>query len=90
MRKRYRVLALAAVVIGLAVPLGFALVPGTSASTPVDRRDVGIVATVTIPQPLLPMSSTPSIPLVHQLHESVKLMLVGTLLITAAAIARRA
>jgi hypothetical protein len=100
MRKRYRVLVLAAFAAALAVPLGFALSPSSQWPTaPMghDTRDTAIVTSVAVPPPVVGrVTNSTSLwgnrtnPIDQSLLEAAKLMLVGTLLIGVAAVVRRA
>jgi hypothetical protein len=96
MRKRYRVLALAALVAALAVPLGFALSPTSTVPATYETRDTGLVTSVAVPPPVVGQRGSMSLvgtwttPIDRQLMEAAKLMLVGTLLIGVAAVVRRA
>jgi hypothetical protein len=90
LRKRYRVLFLAALVVALTVPLGFALsVPPSTSASPVERRTESIAASVTMPT-RLSVSSTTSPAGSRQFLEAIKLVAVGSLLMGCASIARKA
>ena len=93
MRKRYRVLLLAAIVAAFIVPVGFALSLESGAATPHVRYG----ATVTAPA----ANTVISAPVVHYLPapgsssnqpvpEGAKLFVVGTVLFGLAAVVRRA
>ena len=75
MRKRYRVLILAALVAALVVPVGFAL----SLESPAPRAQVSSVA-VAVATPAIPAS----------VPDSAKLFVVGTVLFGLAAFVRKA
>jgi hypothetical protein len=97
MRKRYRVLALAALVAALAVPLGFALSPSSTTPAVYETRDTALVTSVAVPPPVVgrmrgstSLAGNWTTPIDRQLMEAAKLMLVGTLLIGVAAVVRRA
>ena len=90
LRKRYRVLLLAALVVALTVPLGFALSARPSPSpSPVERRTDAIAASVTMPTRLT-VTSTASPAGSRQLLEAIKLVALGSLLMGCASIARKA
>ena len=89
LRKSYRVLLLAALVVALTVPLGFALAMPRSPSAPVvERRTDPIAASVTM-QTHMPVTSTAN-PAGSPLFEPIKLVAIGSLLIGCASIAKRA
>jgi hypothetical protein len=89
-RKRYRVLFLAALVVALTVPLGFALsVPPSTSPSVFERRTESIAASVTMPSHIS-VSSTVSPAGSRQLLEAIKLVAVGSLLMGCASIARKA
>ena len=90
MRKRYRVLLLAAIVAAFVVPVGFALSLESSAATP--RMTYGspattaqavVIAPVTVPLRQAPVESAP-------IPDGAKLFAAGTVLFGLAAIFRRA
>lgn len=90
LRKRYRVLLLAALVVVLTVPLGFALsVPSSPSPSPIERRTEAIAASVTMSR-RMPVTSTTNPAASQQLLESIKLIAVGSLLMGCASIARKA
>lgn len=90
LRKRYRVLLFAALVVALTVPLGFALsVPSSPSPSLMERRPDPIAASVTMSK-RMPVSSTAKPDASHQLLESIKLVALGSLLMGCASIARRA
>src|SRR5207248_3202185 len=93
MRKRYRVLLLAAIVAAFVVPVGFALSLESGAVTPHVQYRAPVATTthllanapvlVPVPSPT-PASESPSVP------DGVKLFAVGTALVGLAAVVRRA
>jgi hypothetical protein len=90
MRKRYRVLLLAALVAALIVPLGFALsVNSKPAAASAPQPSAGSVVVSAINGPLVssPVAATSALPPVA---DSAKLMMVGAALIGLAAVVRRA
>lgn len=90
LRKRYRVLLLAALVVALTVPLGFALnVPPSPSPSPFERRTDSIAASVTMPTHMS-VSSTVNPAGSRQLLEAIKLVAVGSLLMGCASLARKA
>jgi hypothetical protein len=90
LRKRYRVLLLAGLVVALTVPLGFALsVPPSASPSVVERRTDSIAASVTMPT-RLSVSSTTRPAGSRQLLEAIKLVALGSLLMGCASIARKA
>lgn len=89
-RKSYRVLLLAALVVALTVPLGFALsIPQSPSSSVVERRIDSIAASVRMPANVSVTSSANRAGS-RQLLETLKLLAVGSLLIGCASIAKRA
>ena len=89
-RRRYRVLMLAALVVGLTVPLGFALSVPSSPTPSVEGRRDGIASSIVMSGPLrLPASGATTRP-PNPLVEAIKLAAVGSLLMGFASIARRA
>ena len=89
LRKRYRVLLLAALVVALTVPLGFALsVPPSASPSVVERRTDSIAASVTMPTRMAVTST--AIPAgSRQMLEAIKLVALGSLLMGCASIARK-
>lgn len=94
MRKRYRVLLLAAIVAALVVPVGFALSLESTASALRTPRAAAVTtapAAVASSIILKPVQLEPTTtPLVRQMPDSAKLLLVGTALFGLAAAVRRA
>jgi len=93
MRKRYRVLILAALVAATTVPLGFALSPqtGERRSRPRGTTPSPSIALAMSPThaPVLIGTDARPQPPVHPLQEAAKLMFAGLLLIGAAQLAAR-
>jgi len=90
LRKSYRVLLLAALVVALTVPLGFALsIPRSQPPSVVERRIDSIAASVTMPTHIS-VTSTANPSGSRQLLEPIKLIAVGSLLLGCASIAKRA
>ena len=93
MRKRYRVVLLAAVVAALIVPVGFALSLESSASTAVAPRPVVTTASAPVASAIV---ITPAgvnaddTPFTHPVPDAAKLLLVGTTLFGLAAAVRKA
>jgi hypothetical protein len=91
MRKRYRVLLMAALVAALVVPVGFALSLESPGTAPIAQSAVMAKATVPaanmVTSPVLNHhpQSTPAAPLVR---DSVRLLLVGSVLFGLAAFVR--
>jgi hypothetical protein len=94
MRKRYRVVLLAAIVAALIVPVGFALSLESSASTAVAPRTV--VTTASTAPVASSIVLTPAgvnaddTPFTHPVPDAAKLLLVGTTLFGLAAAVRKA
>jgi hypothetical protein len=91
-RKRYRVLMLAALSAALAVPLGFALSlePAPTVVAPVPAAgisQIGIVAAST--KPHLALVQAPKQPGLPALTDGAKLLFVGTVLFGLAGVMRR-
>jgi len=94
MRKRYRVVLLAAIVAALIVPVGFALSLESSASTAVAPHAVVTTAsTAPVASSLVLAPSgvnADDTPFTHPLPDAAKLLLVGTTLFGLAAAVRKA
>jgi hypothetical protein len=88
MRRRYRVLLLAALVAALVVPVGFALSPGDSLGRPASAHsDPGaLVAT----SEMLVNGAAAITSLVLPLPDGAKLFFIGTALFGLAAVVRKA
>jgi hypothetical protein len=93
MRKRYRVLILAAFVAALVVPLGFALSLESSSAavqdTPAVAADVVASSSVAMTAPVLIRDHSAAPPFMPQLSDSAKLFFVGSALFGLAAAVRR-
>ena len=85
MRKRYRVLLMAALIACLAVPLGFALSLTAQREPAIARRDIP----VTIATPVTNSFHSSPNPILDPLRDAAKLMLVGAMLIGVAALVRK-
>lgn len=90
LRRRYRVLLLAALVVGLTVPLGFALSVPSSPTPSLEGRRDGIASSVVMSGPLRLSAPSPTAATPNPLVEAIKLAAVGSLLMGFASIARRA
>jgi hypothetical protein len=90
LRRRDRVLLLAALVVGLTVPLGFALSVPSSPTTSLDGRRDGLASSVVMSGPLRLSAASPTTATPNPLVEAIKLAAVGSLLMGFASIARRA
>lgn len=90
LRRRYRVLLLAALVVGLTVPLGFALSVPSSPTPSLEGRRDGIASSVVMSGPLRLSAPTATSAEPNPLVEAIKLAAVGSLLMGFASIARRA
>jgi hypothetical protein len=89
LRKSYRVLLLAALVVALTVPLGFALsIPQSPSPSVVEGRTDSIVASARMPTHMSETSSARGAGS-RQLLESVEFAAVGSLLMGCASIAKR-
>ena len=91
MRKRYRIMLLAAIVAALVVPVGFALSLESVATTShVQYATAASTANAAMSAPvLMPVRPTPS-SLLQLVPDGAKLFAVGTVLFGVAAIVRRA
>jgi hypothetical protein len=92
LRKRFRVLLLAAIVAAVVVPLGFALSPDTSSPLPAAASSrVGIVAFTTVATPITVSAATAAErPSGFAVSDAAKLFFVGTIFLGLAAAVRRA
>ena len=91
MRKRYRVLVLAAIVAGFIVPFGFALSLESGAPTPAVRYAAGVPAVRVTSGPALVAVGQSAAPLIpHTVPDGAKLFALGTALFGLAAAVRRA
>jgi hypothetical protein len=88
-RKRFRVLLLAAIVAGFVVPVGFALSPEYETATRPQRAGLGITAATAVGMPVLLGSDRPLTSLLRPVPYAARLLLVGTALIGLAAAVRR-
>jgi hypothetical protein len=92
MRKRYRVLLLAAIVAAFIVPVGFALSLESGAAAPRIRYGAPVPVThAVVSAPALiaaPPAAAPAIP--NVIPDGAKLFVAGTVLVGLAAIFRRA
>jgi hypothetical protein len=91
-RKRFRVLLLAAIVAGFVVPVGFALSPEYETVTRSERTGLGIAASATavgIPV-LLRSSDRPFASFLRPVPDAAQLLMVGAALIGLAAAVRKA
>jgi hypothetical protein len=84
MRKRYRIILLAALVAALVVPVGFALSLESTDSSPAAHPSYATVATQTVAT--VPAAPTFS----YSIPDEAKLFLVGTILFGLASAVRRA
>jgi hypothetical protein len=90
-RKRFRVLLLAAIVAGFVVPVGFALSPEYETVTRPQRAGLAITSATAVGMPaLLGTSDRPFTSLLRPVPDAAKLLLVGTALIGLAAAVRKA
>jgi len=90
MRKRYRVLVLAAIVASFIVPVGFALSLESGAATPPVQYAAAAPAVRAASGPALVAVGQSAAPLVpHTVPESAKLFVLGTALFGVAAAVRR-
>ncbi len=89
MRKRFRVLLLAAIVAAVVVPVGFALSlengPAVTRSTTIVATSTGVAAPA-----LIPMGSPAFAQHLAPVSDGARLVVVGTLLFGLAAMVRRA
>jgi hypothetical protein len=93
MRKRYRVLVLAALVAALGVPVGYALSIDTATKTPQARHGAVIpVAATVVASTVVIRRAGDAAPdtLVSPVAESAKLLCIGTVLFGLAAAVRKA
>jgi hypothetical protein len=89
-RKRFRVLLLAAIVAGFVVPVGFALSPEHESVTRPQRAGLGITSATAIGMPvLLGSNDRPFTSLLRPVPDAAKLLLVGTALIGLALVVRK-
>jgi hypothetical protein len=96
MRKRFRVLLLAALVAAVVVPVGFAL----SLDTPRDRSNAGpapmpmkndlLSMTIAAPVALTTVVAPKRMPVLPEMPDRAKLFVVGTLLVAGASAVKRA
>jgi hypothetical protein len=90
-RKRFRVLLLAAIVAGFVVPVGFALSPEYETVTRSERAALGITSATAVGIPVLLRSSDrPFASLLRPVPDSAQLLIVGAALIGLAAAVRKA
>jgi hypothetical protein len=89
MRKRFRILVLAAVVAAVVVPVGFALSLDSGLVAPELPPTTAIVASSSA-APLIVTSRATGIPLLGNVPDGAKLFAVGVLLIGIAAAVRKA
>jgi len=88
MRKRYRIVLLAAVIAALVVPLGFAL---SFESTPTPARDARLAPPVAMTMVDPSLAAAPGgATFLHTMPDAAKLLGVGTVLFGLAAALRRA
>src|SRR5213593_4780200 len=97
MRKRYRILLLAAIVAAFIVPVRFALSLESGAATPrvryraaVPTSHVAVSAPVVSAPVLIPVPPSPALPALPSLPDGAKLFAVGAALVGLAAVLRRA
>ena len=90
-RKRFRVLLLAAIVAGFVVPVGFALSPEYDTVTRSPRAGLGMTSATAVGMPILLGRSDRRFPsLMRPVPDAAKLLLAGTALIALAAVVRKA
>jgi len=90
MRKRYRILLLAAVIAALAVPLGFALsFEAAPAAPPAREARLAAPMAMTIADPSL-VSAPGGATILHSMPDAAKLLGIGTVLFGLAAAVRKA
>ena len=91
MRKRYRILLLAAIVAALIVPVGFALSLESAPATPHVRYATTPVAHASVSAPaVISTRETKASSVLNPIPDGAKLFVVGTALVGLAAIVRRA
>ncbi len=99
MRKRYRVLIIAAFVAALVVPVGYALSlePQSSTATIARTSLVNATSAAVVASPMIVhtnaaavAASAPSAPRLPEVPDAAKLLLVGTILFGLSALVRRA
>ena len=92
MRKRYRVLILAALVAALVVPVGYALSIDSALKAPRTRYAVAIPAATVVAAPMVMPRVGDAAPnsLLRPLADSAKLLCIGTMLFGLAAAVRKA
>jgi hypothetical protein len=89
-RKRFRVLLLAAIVAGFVVPVGFALSPEYDTVTRSQRAGLRITSATAVGMPvLLGSRDRPFTSLLRPVPDAAKLLLLGTALIGLAAVVRK-
>ncbi len=90
-RKRFRILLLAAIVAGFVVPVGFALSPEYESVTRPQRAGLGITPATAVGMPVLLGSNDRLFTsLQRPVPDAAKLLLVGSALIGLAAVVRKA
>ena len=92
MRKRFRVLALAAIIAAIGVPVGFALSREADAVavTPHMQGAAVVASTIAAAPNMMARDRSASIPSLPSLPDGAKLLFVGTVLVGVAAAMRRA
>ncbi len=89
MRKKLRVLTLAALVAAVVVPVGFALSVDPSAETLATTRNLGPVAQVVTSRAPFLASTTAAVSELPKVPEGAKLLMIGGVLFGVAAAMRR-